>query len=422
MIYKRFELGDEIEFTAIIDNKFKSSSIAVYFITELNEKTAAVNNLGISILTVSSSQHRTYASLCEKLSELYGAGLGSLARKKGDAQILGLRASWLDNKYALNGEDINGEMRRLLQSCIFEPNISGKEFDSDSFNIVKKDLIDRIDGELNQKRSYAMSQAAKTAFKGEPAECTGYGSREAAAEATSGDALSAYHELMKTARIEIYYVSHSEDSSFAEMFAEGFKDIERAPRKVCVRNHSPLKSAPVTVSEEFDVNQCKMVLAFKTDSDDKYALKMLSIIYGEMPFSKLFLSVREKLSLCYYCTSTSISAKGTFFVDSGIERCNIDKARDEILAQLEEIKKGNITDEEIESSLMALDNAILQIGDTPSSYISWFFDCFSDGQYITPEEHFEKFKAVTKEKIIEAANSLKLDTVYLMLDKEVQEQ
>ncbi len=71
---------------------------------------------------------------------------------------------------------------------------------------------------------------------------------------------------------------------------------------------------------------------------------------------------------------------------------------------------------------MALDNAVLQIGDTPSSYISWFFDCFSDGQYITPEEHFEKFKAVTKEKIIEAANSLKLDTVYLMLDKEVQEQ
>ncbi len=422
MIYKRFELGDEIEFNAIVDNKFKSSSLAVYFITELNEKTAAVNNLGISILTVSSSQYRTYASLCEKLSELYGAGLGSLARKKGDAQVLGLRASWLDNRYALNGEDICGEMRRLLHSCIFEPNISGKAFDPDSFNIVKKDLIDRIDGELNQKRSYAISQAAKTAFKGEPAECTGYGSREAASEATPEDALSAYRELMKTARIEIYYVSPSEDSSFAEMFTEGFKDIERAPRKVSVRNHSPLKPEPVTVSEEFDVNQCKMVLAFKTDSDDKYALKMLSIIYGEMPFSKLFLSVREKLSLCYYCTSTSISAKGTFFVDSGIERCNIDKARDEILAQLEEIKKGNITDKEMESSLMALDNAVLQIGDTPSSYISWFFDCFSDGQYITPEEHFEKFKAVTKEKIIEAANSLKLDTVYLMLDKEVQEQ
>ena len=108
-------------------------------------------------------------------------------------------------------------------------------------------------------------------------------------------------------------------------------------------------------------------------------------------------------------------------MDSGIERCNIDKARDEILAQLEEIKKGNITDEEIESSLMALDNAVLQIGDTASSYINWFFDCFSDGKLITPEEHFNEFRAVTKERIVQAANSLKLDTVYLMLDKEVQE-
>jgi predicted Zn-dependent peptidase len=421
MIYKRSELGDDIGFTAIIDDKFKSSSLAVYFITELSEKTAAVNNLGISILTVSSSRYRTYASLCEKLSELYGAGLGSIARKKGDAQILGLKASWLDNKYAIDGEDICGEMRELIHSCIFEPNVSGDEFDADCFNIVKKDLIDRIDGELNQKRSYAIAQASRTAFRGEPAECTGYGSREATDSASSADALHAYRELLKTAQIEIYYVSPHEDTSFAEMFRESFGRIQRAPHRVNIRNHSPLKPEPVTVSEEFDVNQCKMVLAFKTGSDDKYALKMLSIIYGEMPFSKLFLNVREKLSLCYYCTSTSVSAKGTFFVDSGIERSDIDKAKEEILAQLEEIKKGNITDEEIESSLLALDNAVLQIGDTASSYISWFFDCFSDGKFITPEEHFNEFKSVTKERIIQAANSLKLDTVYLMLDKEVQE-
>ena len=421
MIYKRSELGDNIGFTTIIDDKFKSSSLAVYFLTELSEKTAAVNNLGISILTVSSRQYKTYASLCEKLSELYGAGLGSIARKKGDAQILGLKASWLDNKYAIDGEDICGEMRQLIHGCLFEPNVSNGAFDADSFNIVKKDLIDRIDGELNQKRSYAISQASKVAFRGEPAECTGYGSREAANNASPEDAFRAYQELLKTAQIEIYYVSPHEDNSFAEMLSESFGNIERAPRKVSIRNHSPLKPEPEHVSEEFDVNQCKMVLAFKTDSDDKYALKMLSIIYGEMPFSKLFLNVREKLSLCYYCVSTSVSAKGTFFVDSGIERCNIDKARDEILAQLEEIKKGNITDEEIESSLMALDNAVLHIGDTASSYINWFFDCFSDGKLITPEEHFNEFRSVTKERIVQAANSLKLDTVYLMLDKEVQE-
>ena len=418
MIYKRAELGDNIGFTSIIDDKFKSRSLAVYFLTELSDKTAAVNNLATGVLTLSNSRYKSFAALSEKLSELYGAGLGSSARKKGNAQILGLRASWLDNKYAIDDEDIGGEMRELIRSCMFEPNVSNGAFDNDSFAIAQKDLLDRIDGEINQKRSYAIYQASKLAFKGEPAEFTGYGSRESASAATPEDAFKAYQELLKTAQIEIYYVSPQKDDSFADMFRENFGNIKREPKNVNIRDHSPLKPEVLTVSEEFDVNQSKMVMFFKTDSEDRYALKMLSIIYGEMPFSKLFLNVREKLSLCYYCTSMSMFTKGAFMVDSGVERSNIDKAKAEILTQLEEIKNGNISDNEIECSLMALDNAVLQITDSPSGYISWFFDCFTDGRFITPEEHFQEFRSVTKERIIKAANSLRPDCVYLMLNKE----
>lgn len=421
MIYKRVELGDNIGFTSIIDNKFKTRSLAVYFLTELNEKTEAVYNLATGILTISNNRYKTFAALSSKLSELYGAGLGSVSRKKGDAQILGMRASWLDNKYAIDGEDIGGEMRELIHDCLFEPNVTNSAFDSDSFAIVQKDLLDRIDGELNQKRSYAIYKASKLAFKGEPAECSGYGNRESASAVTPEDAFKAYHELLRTAQIEVYYVSPQEDDSFAEMFRESFGSIKREPKTVSVRNHSPLKPEPITVSEEFDVNQSKMVMFYKTDSDDKYALKMLSIILGEMPFSKLFLNVREKLSLCYYCSSTSISTKGAFMVDSGVERSNIEKAKAEITAQLDEIKKGNISENEIECSLMALDNAVLQITDSPSGYIGWFFECFTDGKIISPAEHFEEFRSVTKERIIKAAESLKPDCVYLMLNKEVQE-
>ncbi|MBR6996736.1 MAG: insulinase family protein [Ruminococcus sp.] len=420
MIYKRSELGDNIGFTTIIDEKFKTCSLAVFFLTELSDDTAAVNTLATSILSTSSSRYRSYAALTEKLSELYGAGLGSAARKKGNAQILSLKASWLDSRYAIDGEDIGGEMRELFKDCLFSPNAENGAFDEDSFAIAKKDLLDRIDSELNQKRGYALSQAAKIAYRGEPAECTGYGSKEAALSATPEDAFRAYCELMKTAQIEIYYVTPREDDSFAEMFRSSFGSTERCPKAVKVRDHSPLKPEVETFSEEFDVSQCKAVMAFKTDSDDIYALKMLSLIYGELPFSKLFLNVREKMSLCYYCTSHSVSAKGSFFVDCGVERSNIEKAKAEIMAQLEEIKQGNITDMEMEGSLMALDNAVLQVGDTPSSYIGWYFDCFCDGETITPEEHFRRFTEVTRERIVEAAKSLKPDSIYLMLNKEVK--
>ena len=422
MTYNRTDLGSGIGFTSIIDSKFKTCSLAVYFLTELSAETAAVNNLAASILTVSSSRYRTYAALSEKLSELYGAGLTSSTRKKGDAQTLCVKASWLGNKYAIDGEDIGGEMRDLIRDCLFAPNAKNGAFDEESFRIVKKDLLDNINSELNDKRSYALMQAAKTAYRGEPAATSSYGVKEAALAADPKDAFRAYKELLRTAQIEIYYVSPEKDDSFAEMFRESFMGIERAPKSVDLRNHSPLKAEIETVSEEFDVNQSKAVFAFKTDSDDRYALKMLSIIYGEMPFSKLFLNVREKLSLCYYCTSSSVSVKGSFFVDIGVERANIEKAKAEILAQLEEIKNGNISDEEITSSIMALDNAVLQIGDTPSSYIGWYFDCFCDKDIITPGEHFKRFAEVTKDRIIQAARSLRPDSVYLMLSKEVQAQ
>ncbi|MCR5599584.1 MAG: insulinase family protein [Ruminococcus sp.] len=421
MIYERVELSDNVGFTSIIDDKFKSCSLAVYFLTELSDKTAAVNNLATGVLTISNSRYKTYADMCEKLSELYGAVLCSVARKKGNAQILGLRASWLDNKYAIDGEDIGGEMRDLIRSCLFSPNVCGEAFDSDSFALAKKDLLDRIDGELNQKNVYAVSQAVKLAFRDEPASCAAYGSRDAASAASPEDAFRAYQEMLRTAQIEIYYVSPQKDDSLAEMFRENFAEIKRSPKPVKISDHSPLKPEPLTVTEEFDVNESKMVMFFKTDSDDRYALKMLSVIYGELPFSKLFLNVREKLSLCYYCSCISMATKGAFMVESGVERSNIEKAKAEILAQLDEMKKGNITDNEINGALMALDNAVLQITDSPSGYISWFFDCFTDGRFITPQEHYKEFAAVTKERIIAAANSLKPDCVYLMLNKEVQE-
>ena len=420
MIYNRSELGSGIGFTSIIDSKFKTCSVAVYFLTELSAEKAALNNLAVSALTISNSRYRTFAALSEKLSELYGADLNSSTRKKGDAQTLCVKASWLDNKYAIDGEDIGAEMRELIKGCIFSPNAENGAFDEESFSIVKKDLLDNINGELNDKRSYALMQASKAAYRGEPSATSSYGTKEPALAATAEDTFRAYTELLKTAQIEIFCVSPEKDDSIAEMFRESFAAVERAPKKVGIRNHSPLKAEPETVSEEYDVNQCKAVFAFKTDSDDRYALKMLSIIYGEMPFSKLFLNVREKLSLCYYCTSSSVSAKGAFFVDIGVERSNIEKAKAEIFAQLEEIKNGSISDDEISNSVMALDNAVLQIGDTPSSYIGWYFDCFCDSDLITPAEHFLRFRQVTKERIIEAARSLRLDSVYLMLNKEAK--
>lgn len=420
MKYERTELADNIGYSSVIDEKFKTSFLTVRFITVLGSETAAANALGISSLSSSSRSYDSIAKLNEKLSALYGASLSSFTRKRGDVQILGLSSSWINNRFAIDGEDLDGEMLEIVKGCIFDPNASEGEFEADSFRITKKDLLDRIDAELNNKRGYAISRAAEVAYRGEPAENSCYGTKETAEAVLSVDAYDAYKRLLETAQIEIFYVSSEENERIPEMFREAFAGINRTPEKVVFDGISPVKEELAEVSDEFDVNQCKMVMNFKTDCRDKYALKFVSTIFGETPVSKLFVNVREKLSLCYYCACRMVSSKGTLMVDSGVEKNNIEKARTEILVQLEEICRGNITDDEIQSAMLSFENSLSQVGDVPSSYETYYFEQFCSGNIITPAERLAEYKAVTKERIIEAAKSLKLDSVYLMLNKEAE--
>lgn len=420
MKYERTELADNIGYSSVIDEKFKTSFLTVRFITVLGSETAAANALGISSLSSSSRSYDSIAKLNEKLSALYGASLSSFTRKRGDVQILGLSSSWINNRFAIDGEDLDGEMLEIVKGCIFDPNVSEGEFEADSFRITKKDLLDRIDAELNNKRGYAISRASEVAFRGEPAENSCYGTKETAEAVSAKDAFEAYKRLLETAQIEIYYISSEKNDRIPEMLREAFAGIDRAPEKVVFEGISPVKEELAEVSDEFDVNQCKMVMNFKTDCRDKYALKFVSTIFGETPVSKLFVNVREKLSLCYYCACRMVSSKGTLMVDSGVEKNNIEKARTEILAQLEEICRGNITDDEIQSAMLSFENSLSQVGDVPSSYETYYFEQFCSGNIITPAERLAEYKAVTKERIIEAAKSLKLDSVYLMLNKEAE--
>ena len=420
MKYNRTEFDNNVGFTSIIDPKFKTAHISVRFITELSEETVSANVIATDVLTYSTSSLPDLSLLNEKLSSLYGASLTSYSVKKGDSQILGINVSYIVNRYAIDGEDIEGEMTGLLIESIFCPNVKDGRFDEESFSITKKELLDRIDSEINNKRGYALAKGVETAFRGEPAQCMSYGTRKTAESVTAESAYSAYMNLLKNASVEVTYVAPEENPTVMEMFRKSFSSVERNPEKTDFCKPSPLKPEVVTESEEFDVRQCKMVMAFKYDCPDKYAVKMLNTVWGETPVSKLFMNVREKMSLCYYCATRVNKYKKAVFVDIGVERNNIEKAKAEILHQLDEIRDGNITDDEINNALLSLDNALTSVGDTPSSYSGWYFDCLCDGEIVTPEECFGKYKSVTKEDIVNAGKSLTLDSIYIMYDREEQ--
>ncbi len=420
MIYSRKELTEGTGFSCSADSKFKTVSVIVRFIVPLSAD-AAANALAMTMLGTVSSRFPTVAKMNEELSSLYGMSLGTFIRKRGDVQILGLSASCICSRFTIDGEDTEGSMAELLRDCLFSPSAENGEFESTVFEICRREILDRIDSELNDKRSYAAARLSETAFCGEPSASSSCGTREQAESVTPKAAYEAYRKLLETAPVEIYVCAPEGDPGFEKMFRESFSALDRSCTAPVFRSKSPLKPETKEVSEEMDVRQCRMFMCFKSDSDDIFALKMLSHILGGTPVSKLFVNVRERLSLCYYCSSGFEPSKNTLVIDSGVDRDKLEKAREEIMNQISAVINGDITDEEVENVFLMLENRFATVGDTPSSVGSWYFERFCEGSSSSPEEQLMDYRKVTKARIVNAAQSLGLDCVYTMLSREADQ-
>lgn len=413
--YQRILLAEGAEFSEILDSKFKTNELRICLIQPLSAENAAACALAGDIITSCSKAYPTNEAMNRKLHTLYGADLSCNVFRQGDLQVLMLRASAIADRYALEQETIFSDLTEMLLHCILEPNIVNGGFEENEFRICQKNLLDSIDAEINEKRQYAILQANKTAYSGEPAAFSCYGTHAEAAALTPVSAYQAFQKLLQTAQMQFFFVGAQPVEQLTQKLQTALNAIpDRKPLPIVFDSPSPLKAEPALVQEALPVNQCKMVLNWKIGEPNRYAVQIASLILGGTTTSKLFANVREKMSLCYYCAANFAEAKHALMVDCGIEEDNIDKAKTAILAELEDVQNGVFTEEEMESAKMAIHNTMQGIGDTPGSYINWYLTQAFRKTELTPKEEEERLAAVTREQIIAAAKTMKLDTIYIM--------
>ena len=413
---KTTNLGNGMELIQIIEPKFKTNTIMVMLLVPAVPEKNAAYVLAQSMLTQSCRKYPNTAAMTVKLDNMYGAALSSPLSMNGSVMEISVRGSVIANRCALEGEDLLGDLTDLMLDCLFDPNVKDGAFVESEFKIQRKELLDAIQAEINNKRGYAFVRARRTAFRGEPDAYPMYGSREDVEALTPASVYAAYQELLRRAVIRIYYVGAEESPVIGEKFAAAFAGLtDRAPEPLPYSAPSPLKDVCEHVTEPMDVAQSKLVIAFKgTEKLGEEQFRMFSAVFGGTPFSMLFQNVREKLSLCYYCASRVIAGKNTLIVDSGVELANAEKAHEAILEQLEAMKRGEFPDELLENTKYSMVNALKGIGDTPMSCISEVHQRFVMQDDAGVEERIARYRALTREDIIAAANAMREDTVYLM--------
>lgn len=409
----------------IKNSRFNTTLISYNFYLPLEEEAVASNALLPFILTSCSKKYPDFSKLNYKLAKLYGARLDASAEKYGDFQLLKMTVSVINDRFSLDGESLVKSASELLLGLIFEPNTENGAFLKEDLDREKRKAIEHIKGEISEKRIFAKKRLIEEMYKNEAYGLPKCGTVEDVEKITGESLYKAWENMLKSGFVRVQVVGDTVPAGLFEEISRRFATIGRENITDC-KTSAPTKAvtAPKTVTDYMDVTQGKLCLGFSTDmcgnDDNTLPLMVMSDIFGGGPYSRLFSNVREKMSLCYYCSSSAVRQKGLLTVESGIEAENAEKAEKEILNQLDIIKKGEFSDFEFESSVKSITDSLNTYNDSQNSIDLWYAIKVNNDKLYSPEDIAEKLGHITREDVINAAKGVKLNTVYKLLPKEAK--
>jgi len=363
--------------------------------------------------------------IAEALDNLYGARVEPIIRKKGELHCIGLYADFPDDRYIPSGESVLEKTIDLISGILLSPDMSDGLLRSDYVESEKTNLIDDIHASINDKRGYSIDRLLEEMCKGEAYGVSKLGC-EAEAEAITPETLTKhYHNLIADSRVELFYCGSAEPDRIEtaiRLALSGLPERSGAAMPATKVVLHPAAGIPRRFNEVLDVTQGKLSLGFRLgkamEKPDYPALIVLNSLYGGSITSKLFLNVRERLALCYYASSMIEKHKGVMLVASGVEFSKFDTALDEIMSQLDLVKKGDVSDWELTSAKRAVITVIKAAMDRPGGLEELYFDSAVAAMPYDPVGFCDDVDRIELKQIVAAAAEIELDSIYFLTGEE----
>ncbi|EMJ5759623.1 insulinase family protein [Clostridioides difficile] len=414
---KIINLGNNINLTLIKTEKFKSNLISLYVQRLLDEKETTKNALIPSIIASGSAKYPSARAISNKLDDLYGSSMGADAVKRGERQVLSFKVINISEKYL--DESIFEEVVEFFNEVINNTLVVDSGFKEEYLNIEKENLREKIQSIINDKKEYAQDKCIEAMCKGERYSVSEFGYEDEIDSITSRELYEHYKNILKTSPIDIVVEGNFDEDKVVDIISKNLKfereEIINIPRADFIKNVDEVK----VIDEQMEITQGKLVMGYRAnvdyaDIDKYYALVVGSNVLGGGPHSKLFVNVREKESLCYYIFSSIEKYKSIMFISSGIETKDYDKAVELIKKQVESVKAGDISDEELENSKLALVNSMKSITDNIGGMSDFVFSQSMAKTNSEVQDIISSIEKVTKKDIVEAIKNIELDTVYFL--------
>ena len=412
----RLQLFDNVFLTAVQSDKFKTGCFSVNFLRPLRREEAAQNALLFGVLLAGTERHPDIRSISIHLDALYGASVGTLVRKKGEIQVVGLYADYVED--ALAGEPVFAPVTEFVGELLLTPCLENGVFRRDYVQTERANLVNSMRATLNSKQSYANLQMLKAMYPNEPYGIP-YQGEEADLEGVNEQTLyQQYRVLLASSRVEIFYLGRLSAAEAAKAFQSMLRDL---PRQTAVSLPEPTQKTVQTVQmleQSMPLAQSKLSMGFTAaaaaSADELARMLCFAVLYGGGSSSKLFLNVREAKSLCYYANASYDKFKGMLRVNSGVAEENYEAAREEILRQLSDCAEGNFTQEELDSAKRLLCAQLRSDLDSPGRLDEFYLGQAVQGAAYEIPTLIEAVERVSRQDVELAAKTVQLDTVFFL--------
>lgn len=417
----RCELIPGVWLTALRSDKFKTGCLSINLLTQLNRETAALNAVLPFVLRRGTRYHPDMETIAAELDSLYGTGIEPIVRKIGEIQCIGFYASFPDEKYLPQGSDVFEKAANFACELLLAPSTRGGLLIPAYVESEKEKLLDLIRSRVNDKRSYAKLRLIEQMCCYEDYAVSRFGTEDVAEGIYYQKLTKYYHSLISTSPVEIFYCGSMDGAKVGGILSDALSGMTRGEINYDIGTDIRMNAVEDTVrsfTDEMAVTQGKLVLGFRLgecmEEPDIAAIYVFNAVYGSGVTSKLFMNVREKLSLCYYASSAVDTHKGVMLVSSGVDFDKADAAKAEMLAQLDAVKKGEITDAELDAAKRSVASDLRACLDSQGELEGFYLANTLDGLEFSPDELAELVNEVERDDVIAIANSVVLDAEYFL--------
>ena len=422
MEYNQCEIKEGIKLHTIKTDKFKTNLIAVFLTTKLERENVTKNALIPAILRRGSKTLKTQEEISKTLEEMYGASFDCGIDKTGDNQVIRFYIETVNDNYLPKKENNLEKSIQTLLEIVFNPYEENGKFKKEYINQEKENMKKRIESRKDNKARYSLDRCIEEMYKDKPYGLYKFGYSKDLEKIDEKNLYDYYKELINTCKIDIF-VSGLIDENIIKVLKED-KILNSLNKRNAKYNKLELEQKKKiekenVVTEKMEVTQGKLLVGLDVDINDNKS-KVIAMVYnnilGGSANSKMFQNVREKAHLAYVANSMYYKYKGNIIINSGIEISNYEKALELIKKQIEDMKNGKFTKEEVENAKKGIISAIKTINDEQDSIIIYYFGQELTNTNVSIKQYMDEILSVNYEDVKNIAKKVYVNTIYFLRD------